>query len=84
MVKKGKKSKEYLFVDGYNVINAWENLRELSDISLEVAREELIDIMSEYQHYSGIKVIIVFDAHMVKGSSGKKEIIKGVEVVYTK
>ncbi len=84
MVEKGKKSKEYLFVDGYNVINSWENLRELSDISLEVAREELIDIMSEYQHYSGIKVIIVFDAHMVKGSSGKKEIIKGVEVVYTK
>lgn len=84
MVEKGKKSKEYLFVDGYNVINSWENLRELSDISLEVAREELIDIMSEYQHYSGIKVIIVFDAHMVKGSSGKKEIIKEVEVVYTK
>jgi len=81
---KDRKPKEYLFVDGYNIINSWENLRELSNISLEVAREELIDIMSEYQHYSGIKTIIVFDAHMVKGNSGKREIVKEVEVVYTK
>ncbi|QQY79432.1 hypothetical protein EDD65_109121 [Keratinibaculum paraultunense] len=84
MAGKDRKPKEYLFVDGYNIINSWENLRELSNISLEVAREELIDIMSEYQHYSGIKTIIVFDAHMVKGNSGKREIVKEVEVVYTK
>jgi len=84
MAKKGNRHREYLFVDGYNVINSWSNLRELSSISLEVAREELMDIMSEYQHYSGIKVIVVFDAHLVKGNNGKKETIKGVEVVYTK
>lgn len=84
MGKKGKKYKEYLFVDGYNIINSWDKLRELSSLSLEVAREELIDIMSEYQHYSGIKVTVVFDAHMVRGNSGKKEVVKDVDVVYTK
>jgi len=50
MARKDKSQKEYLFVDGYNIINSWNNLRELSDISLEVAREELMDIMGEYQH----------------------------------
>ncbi|MCF6461414.1 NYN domain-containing protein [Clostridium sp. Cult3] len=84
MARKDKSQKEYLFVDGYNIINSWNNLRELSDISLEVAREELMDIMGEYQHYSGIKVIVVFDAHLVKGNSGKKDTIKEVEVIYTK
>lgn len=83
-MKRKVKYNEYLFVDGYNIINAWENLRELSSLSLEVAREELIDIMAEYQYYSGIKVIIVFDAHMVKSNSGKSETIKGVDVVFTK
>lgn len=77
-------TKEYLFVDGYNIINAWNNLRTLSEGSLEAARNELIDIMAEYSFYTGIKVIIVFDAHLVKGSIQKKEAFKGVEVVYTR
>ena len=84
MAVRGRKPKEYLFVDGYNIINSWNNLKELSNINLEVAREELIEIMAEYQYYSNIKIIIVFDAHMVKTNSGKRETIKGVEVVYTK
>jgi len=79
-----RKVKEYLFVDGYNIINNWDDLRELSKVSLEVARNELIEIMSEYQTYTGIKTTIVFDAHLVKGSIEKKEVIKGVDVVYTK
>lgn len=78
------KTKEYLFVDGYNIINAWSNLKSLNNVSLEVAREELIEIMSEYQAYTGITVSIVFDAHLQKGSIEKKEVIKGVTVVYTK
>ena len=78
------KPNEYLFVDGYNIINTWESLRSLSELSLGAARGELIEIMAEYQHYTAIKVIIVFDAHMVKSNSGMKETIKGVEVVYTK
>lgn len=76
--------KEYLFVDGYNIINCWDDLRALSNISLETARNELIDTMAEYQSYTGIKVIIVFDAHLVRGSIEKKEIIKGIEIIYTK
>ncbi|EOD00081.1 NYN domain-containing protein [Caldisalinibacter kiritimatiensis] len=80
----GSKTKEYLFVDGYNIINAWSELKESSTISLESARNQLIEVMAEYQSYTGIKVIIVFDAHLVKGSSEKKEIQYGVEVVYTK
>ena len=84
MGKNKWKPKEYLFVDGYNIINTWESLRSLSELNLEEARNELIEIMAEYQHYTGIKVIIVFDAHMVKSNSGKKDTIKGVEVVYTK
>ncbi|MCF6465863.1 NYN domain-containing protein [Clostridium sp. Cult2] len=84
MKRRAKEYKEYLFVDGYNIINSWNNLRELSNLNLEVAREELIETMAEYQHYSGIKVIVVFDAHLVKGNAGKKETVKGVEVIYTK
>ena len=79
-----RRDKEYLFVDGYNIINAWDNLKDLSKISLEVARNELIEIMAEYQSFSGVKVIVVFDAHMVKQNSGAKDKIKGVEIVYTR
>lgn len=78
------KTEEYLFVDGYNIINAWDKLSDLSKLSLDTARNELIDIMAEYQAYTGIKVVIVFDAYQVKGSSLKEETIKGVKVVYTK
>ncbi|MBU5438662.1 NYN domain-containing protein [Tissierella sp. MSJ-40] len=84
MAAKNKKPKEYLFVDGYNIINSWEKLKDLSKMSLEVARNELVEIMAEYQHYSGIKITVVFDAHLVKGNSGKRYGVKGVEVVYTK
>lgn len=76
--------KEYLFVDGYNIINSWDDLKELSEIDLDTARNQLVDIMAEYQSYTETKVIVVFDAHMVKKNSGKREYVKGVEVVYTK
>src|SRR5699024_9325932 len=75
---------EYLFVDGYNIINSWDDLKELSEIALDTARNQLVDIMAEYQSYTETKVIVVFDAHMVKKNSGKREYVKGVEVVYTK
>lgn len=84
MAKKSRRPREYLFIDGYNIINSWDNLKELSAISLGLAREELIEMMVEYRHYLKIRVVIVFDAHMVKTNSGKEEIIKGVKVVYTK
>src|SRR5690554_5778758 len=84
MARKRHKAKEYLFVDGYNVINSWERFKELKNINLEEPRNELIDILTEYKHYSGIEIILVFDAHLVKGNSGTKENYKGLEIVYTK
>ena len=84
MARKRHKIKEYLFVDGYNVINSWDRFKELKNVNLEEARNELKDILTEYKHYSGIEIILVFDAHLVKGNSGTKENYKGLEIVYTK
>lgn len=84
MAKKSKKIKEYLFVDGYNIINSWERFNELKKANLEEARNELKEIMTEYKHYSGIEIIIVFDAHLVKGNTGVEEIYNGLKIVYTK
>lgn len=84
MRKKNKGPKEYLFVDGYNIINDWEVLKKKAKISLEESRLELLDILSEYHHYSGIEIIVVFDAYMVKGNNGNVEEFKGIKVVYTK
>lgn len=76
--------KEYLFVDGYNIINNWEELRSISLEDLESSRNKLADIMAEYKVCTGIEVIIVFDAHMVKGGCGKVQKYKGIEIVYTR
>lgn len=84
MAKKNKRIKEYLFVDGYNIINSWERFSQLKKGHLEEARNELIEIMTEYKHYSGIEIIIVFDAHLVKGNTGVEESHNGLKVVYTK
>lgn len=84
MAKKNKGPREYLFVDGYNIINSWEVLKGFKDGELEEARNKLIEIMMEYQHYSGIITTIVFDAHLVKGNSGTKEKHGELKVVYTK
>lgn len=84
MAKKSKKIKEYLFIDGYNIINSWERFNELKKGHLEEARNELIEIMTEYKHYSGIEIIIVFDAHLVKGNYGTEVNYNGLKIVYTK
>ncbi|NLK65802.1 MAG: NYN domain-containing protein [Tissierellia bacterium] len=75
--------KEYLFIDGYNIINQWQYYRDVSR-NIENSRNKLIELLIEYQAYKGIKVVVVFDAHLVKGSQEKKEQVSGVEVVYTK
>ena len=84
MKKRNKEAKEYLFVDGYNIINDWEGLKKKAAISLEESRLELLDILSEYHHYSGIEIIVVFDAYLVKGNNGKVEEFKGIKVIYTR
>lgn len=75
--------KEYLFIDGYNIINQWSYYRDISK-NIENSRNKLVELLVEYQAYRGIKVIVVFDAHLVKGSVEKKETVAGIEVVYTK
>lgn len=81
---RSRKIKEYLFVDGYNIINAWENLREISIVDLEQARIALLEILAEYKHYSGIEIYVVFDAYLVKGNNRSEEEYKGLKVIYTR
>jgi len=76
--------KQYLIIDGYNIINSWPELNELKDFSLEIARIKLREIMEDFQAVTNYKVIIVYDAHHVTGGVGSKQIINGIEVVYTK
>lgn len=74
----------YLIVDGYNIINSWPELKSIQEDNLENAREKLIELLESYRAYKGIKVVVVFDAHLVKGSMEKHEYHGGLEVVYTK
>lgn len=83
MVRKKSRPKEYLFVDGYNIINSWDFFKEYRAEKLEEARTKLIDILIEYQAYTNIKVILVFDAHLVKGNAGAEVDCSGLKVVYT-
>lgn len=77
--------REYLLVDGYNVIHAWPELLELSEVSLESARHKLMDIMSNYQGFkSHLTVIVVFDGYLVKGNIGTVFEYNNIFVVYTK
>ncbi len=75
--------KDILLVDGYNMIGAWPELRVLKDKDLSLARDRLIEIMAEYQAYTGYEVKVIFDAHMVDGS-GKKENAHRIDVIYTR
>ena len=75
---------EYLLVDGYNVIFAWEELNRLAQVDIAAARAALTSVLSNYQGFRGCVVILVFDAYKVKGSPGSVETVDGVKVVYTK
>ena len=75
---------EYLLVDGYNIIFAWDELKKLSEKSLEDARGVLIDRLRNYQGFHQKPVIVVFDAYKVKGNPGSVEHHGGLSVVYTK
>ena len=76
--------KEYLIIDGYNIISAWPQLKELKDEDLDYARSKLIDVISEHAALTGRQTTIIFDAYLVKGNTGSREMIGGVEVIYTK
>jgi uncharacterized protein len=74
---------DILLVDGYNMIGAWANLQSLKKENLSEARELLIQKMAEYQAYTGYRVIVIFDAHQVKGIE-KKQKNHRVEGIYTR
>ena len=76
--------KEYLVVDGYNIIFAWEELKSLAKTSMDAARTALIEILSNYQGYRRCKVIIVFDAYKIKGGERRQEKHGSVDVMFTK
>ena len=75
---------EYLLVDGYNIIFALDELKELAKSSLESARDRLIDILCNYRGFRQCELILVFDAYKVKGNTGSVEKIHNINVVYTK
>ena len=79
-----KPVKQYLLVDGYNVIFAWKELDELAKHNLDAARSKLMDILCNYQGYHKKEVILVFDAYKVKGNPGEVQEYHNIHVVYTK
>lgn len=84
VIKENEPKKEYLLVDGYNIIFAWEELNELAKASIDAARNKLMDILSNYQGFIGRTLILVFDAYKVKGNQGEVQKYHNIYVVYTK
>ena len=83
-LKRAFSGEEYLLVDGYNIIFAWDELNELSKQSLDAARKKLMDILCNYQGFKKCVLILVFDAYRVPGSPGVIEQYHNIHVVYTK
>jgi len=84
-MKRAKRASiKYVLIDGYNLINAWPNLKRLAETDLEEARSALNELLVEYNAYSGEKIIVVYDAYMVKGTTNRETDYKGLFVVFTK
>ena len=73
-----------LLVDGYNVIHAWPSLKRLLGVSLEAARDKLVERMSVYGLVTGTDVTVVFDAHHSSATANSEEQVEGVHVVFTR
>ena len=83
-IKKDQAKENYLLVDAYNIIFAWDELKDLAKDDLSAARMKLIDILSDYQAYKKCKLILVFDAYKVEGGIGQVIEYNNIYVVYTK
>lgn len=79
-----KRKEEYLLVDGYNIIFAWNELKELAKLNIDSARDRLMEIMCNYQGIRRNHVILVFDAYKVSGGKGSIFEYHNIHVVYTK
>ncbi len=75
---------EYLLVDGYNIIFAWDELKAVAQENLDAARKMLCDLLCNYQGYQKCEVIAVFDAYKVRGGQGSVEKYHNIHIVYTK
>ncbi len=75
---------QYLIVDGYNIIFAWEELAKIAEADLEAARRRLCDILSSYSGCQKCRVVLVFDGYKVKGNLGEKSQYHNIQVVYTR
>ena len=82
--KPQKPIEQYLLVDGYNIIFAWDELKELAKANLDAARGRLMDILCDYQGFVKCRLILVFDAYKVKGNYGFATKYHNIDVVYTK
>ena len=79
-----KLQKEYLLIDGYNIIFAWKELSELAKVNIASARDKLLDIMCNYQGIRNCNLIVVFDAYRVEGHQTELLDYHNIHVVYTK
>lgn len=82
--KKQEVREEYLLVDGYNVIFAWEDLKDLAQVSIDGARGKLLDILCDYQGMKKCNLIVVFDAYRVQGHKTEISTYHNIHVVFTK
>ena len=83
-IKDREEGPEYLLVDGYNIIFAWDELKALAREDVSAARQALMDILSNYQGFRKCRTILVFDAYKVKGNPGSVERYHDLYVVYTR
>jgi predicted RNA-binding protein with PIN domain len=74
---------QYLIVDGYNIIFAWEDLAEVARHDLDAARRGLLNVLSSYAGFKKCRTVVVFDGYKVKGNPGTKEQFHNLQVVYT-
>ncbi len=75
---------QYIIVDGYNIIHAWDKLAETAKSDLSAARRQLCDILSSYAGFKKCRMVVVFDGYKVKGNLGEKTSFGNIQVVYTK
>ena len=79
-----ERKKEYIIVDGYNLIFAWDGLAALAKDNFDAARHILTDILCNYRGYTKCELVLVFDGYKVKGNAGEKSDYNGIHLVYTK
>lgn len=82
-IRSNQSGEEYLLVDGYNIIYAWEELAKMAETSMDEARAKLMDILSNYQAMRKCQIMLVFDAYRVEGRKASVEKYHNIQVVYT-